>query len=134
MERQLAKVDSDAQEAAGRNDDRGHDRPRSGDAPRGATQHPHKDFFISYNGADRQWAEWIAWQLEAAGYTTVIQAWDFRPGSNFVLEMQKASEQVERTIAVYRRIMFRLCTHNQNGRLHLHKTRQAPSGNWFLSA
>ena len=27
-----------------------------------------KDFFISYNSADQQWAEWIAWQLEEAGY------------------------------------------------------------------
>lgn len=59
-----------------------------------------KDFFISYNSADRRWAEWIAWQLEDSGYTTVLQAWDFRPGSNFVLEMQKAATEVERTIAV----------------------------------
>jgi tetratricopeptide (TPR) repeat protein len=59
-----------------------------------------KDFFISYNSADRQWAEWIAWQLEEAGYTTVLQAWDFRPGSNFVLEMQRAATEAERTIAV----------------------------------
>jgi tetratricopeptide (TPR) repeat protein len=59
-----------------------------------------KDFFISYNSADRQWAEWIAWQLEEAGYTTVLQAWDFRPGSNFVLEMQRAAAEAERTIAV----------------------------------
>ena len=34
---------------------------------------------ISYTQVDHTWAEWIAWQLEAAGYTTVIQAWDFRP-------------------------------------------------------
>jgi HEAT repeat protein len=59
-----------------------------------------KDFFISYNKADRQWAEWIAWQLEEAGFTTVIQAWDFRPGSNFVLEMHQAAITAERTIAV----------------------------------
>ena len=31
-----------------------------------------KHFYISYNSADRQWAEWIAWQLEEAGYTTVL--------------------------------------------------------------
>src|SRR5829696_4725671 len=43
------------------------------------------DFFISYTGADQAWAEWIAEQLEAAGYTTLLQAWDFRPGENFVL-------------------------------------------------
>jgi hypothetical protein len=23
------------------------------------------DFFVSYTNADRAWAEWIAWQLEA---------------------------------------------------------------------
>jgi len=45
-------------------------------------------------------AEWVAWQLDDAGYTTVIQAWDFRPGSNFVLEMQRAAAEAERTIAV----------------------------------
>src|SRR6266849_367047 len=59
-----------------------------------------KDFFISYNKADRYWGEWIAWQLEEAGASIVIQAWDFRPGSNFVLEMQKAATEAERTIAV----------------------------------
>ena len=26
------------------------------------------DFFISYNGADEHWAEWLAWTLEDAGY------------------------------------------------------------------
>src|ERR1044072_9749525 len=59
-----------------------------------------KDFFISYNKADRAWAEWIAWQLEEAGYTVVIQAWDFLTGGNFVLDMQKAAKEAERTIAV----------------------------------
>ncbi|MEA3325073.1 MAG: toll/interleukin-1 receptor domain-containing protein [Euryarchaeota archaeon] len=58
------------------------------------------DFFISYTNADRAWAEWIAWELEENRYTTVLQAWDFRPGSNFVLEMQKAAENASRTIAV----------------------------------
>lgn len=59
-----------------------------------------KDFFISYTSADRVWAEWIAWQLEDAGYTTIIQAWDFSPGENFVLAMQKAATEAARTIAV----------------------------------
>ncbi len=59
-----------------------------------------KDFFISYNKADRPWAEWMAWQLEAEGYTTVLQAWDFLPGSHFVLKMQEAASAARRTIAV----------------------------------
>lgn len=59
-----------------------------------------KDFFISYNKEDKAWAEWIAWELEGEGYTTVLQAWDFMPASNFVLEMQKAAESSSRTMAV----------------------------------
>lgn len=63
-------------------------------------QESKKHFFISYNKADITWAEWIAWELEEAGYSTVLQAWDFRPGFNFVTRMQKASEEAERIIAV----------------------------------
>ena len=59
-----------------------------------------RDFFISYTGSDRQWAEWIAWQLEEAGYTLFVQAWDFRPGSNFVAEMDRAAKCAERTLLV----------------------------------
>jgi len=59
-----------------------------------------RDFFISYNKADKPWAEWIDRELRAAGCTTVIQANDFGPGCNFILEMQKATEEAERTIAV----------------------------------
>jgi uncharacterized protein YndB with AHSA1/START domain len=33
-------------------------------------------------------------------YEGIIQAWDFRPGGNFVLQMQQAASEAERTIAV----------------------------------
>ena len=59
-----------------------------------------KDFFISYTHADQRWAEWIAWQLEAEGYHTILQAWDFLAGSNFVLSMDAAARHATRTIAV----------------------------------
>lgn len=59
-----------------------------------------RDFFISYNKADKQWAKWIASVLEDNGYTSYIQAWDFRPGDNFVLEMDKALLRSERFLAV----------------------------------
>ena len=59
-----------------------------------------KDFFISYTGVDQKHAEWIAWQLENAGYSVVLQAWDFRPGDNFILKMHTASKDATRTIAV----------------------------------
>jgi hypothetical protein len=57
-----------------------------------------KDFFISYNKTDKTWAEWIAWILEEAGYSVIFQAWDFRPGKNFVLEMQRATNETHKTI------------------------------------
>ena len=60
-----------------------------------------RDFFVSYNKADRTAAEWIAWQLEEEGnYTVTIQAWDFTAGSNFVLEMDRATKECERVVAV----------------------------------
>ncbi len=60
-----------------------------------------KDFFISYNKADRTAAEWIAWQLEEEGkYTVVIQAWDFGPGCNFIAEMDRAVQECDRVLAV----------------------------------
>lgn len=58
------------------------------------------DFFISYTSADSAWAEWVAYVLEEEGYTVVIQVWDFRPGSNFVLEMQRAASSAQRTIMI----------------------------------
>src|SRR5581483_546995 len=60
----------------------------------------YRNFFISYTGRDRQWAEWIAMQLEQEDYTLFIQAWDFRPGSNFVAEMDRASRFAERTLLI----------------------------------
>jgi hypothetical protein len=58
------------------------------------------DFFISYTSADREWAEWVGFVLEEEGFEVIIQAWDFRPGSNFVLEMQKAATEADRIIMV----------------------------------
>jgi len=58
------------------------------------------DFFISYNHADEGWAEWLAWILEEEGYKTILQAWDFRPGSNFVIQMHEAAKLARQTIAI----------------------------------
>jgi tetratricopeptide (TPR) repeat protein len=57
-----------------------------------------KDFFVSFNKADRAWAEWIAWILEEAGYSVLFQHWDFK--GNFVLEIDRAHKETRRTIAV----------------------------------
>jgi glutathione synthase/RimK-type ligase-like ATP-grasp enzyme len=59
-----------------------------------------KNFFISYTQKDHAWAVWVAWELEQAGYSVFIQAWDILPGSNFVTQMRLASQECERTVAI----------------------------------
>lgn len=58
------------------------------------------DFFISYVAVDTAWASWIAWVLEENGFSVVLQAWDFVPGSNFVIEMHRASTETPRTLLI----------------------------------
>src|SRR6266516_4654037 len=58
------------------------------------------DFLISSNTADRLWAQWIAWQLQDAKYAVVLPEWNFRPGSNIILETQEALEDSERVLLV----------------------------------
>jgi tetratricopeptide (TPR) repeat protein len=59
-----------------------------------------RDFFVSYTQADRAWAEWIAWVLEEDGHQVLVQAWDFVPGSNWIVGMQAGVAEAARTIAV----------------------------------
>ena len=59
-----------------------------------------KDFFVSYTGSDRAWAEWVAWELENAGYTTVLASRDFNAGANFITELDRSLSESERVIAL----------------------------------
>ena len=59
-----------------------------------------RDFFITYNGKDERCATWIAATLETAGYTAMIQAWDFRPGDNFIAAMDNALTICRHTLGV----------------------------------
>src|SRR5690348_17084134 len=59
-----------------------------------------KTFFISYNKADKEWAQWIDWALRSRGYTTFIQSSDILWGSNFVAMMDEGLKEAERLIMV----------------------------------
>ena len=61
------------------------------------------DFFISYSPADERWAAWVAWELEAAGYRTLIQAWDFVPGTNFIDFMDRGVRHAAVVVAILSR-------------------------------
>lgn len=66
----------------------------------GAPARPGWDFFVSYTAVDRPWAEWVAWQLEDAGYRVLVQVWDFVAGSNWAIGMQQGVVHAQRTVAL----------------------------------
>src|SRR5438445_294524 len=58
------------------------------------------DFFISHADDDLEWAEWIAAELENAGYGVSVKAWDFRPGENLLARHNEALATSAHTICV----------------------------------
>lgn len=59
-----------------------------------------KNFFISHSSVDKEYAEWIAWILEEAGYSTIIDSWDFPRGKGFIDCMDEGMIDCEQAIAV----------------------------------
>lgn len=64
------------------------------------------DFFISYAGPDRAWAEWVAWQLRQAGYAVELDAWDWSASDNAILRMNDALAEADRLLALYSTAYF----------------------------
>ncbi len=83
------------------------------------------DLFVSYSPADERWATWIAWQLETAGYRTMLQAWDFVPGTNFVEFMDRGLSKATAVVAV----LSRHYANSTYGRLEWQATLRADPGN-----
>src|SRR5262245_42258505 len=59
------------------------------------------DLFVSHAGADRAWAEWVAWQLIDAGYSVELDVWDWAAGRNFVTAMDEALGRADRVVALF---------------------------------
>jgi len=64
------------------------------------------DFFVSHAGADRAWAEWVAWQLIDAGYTVELDVWDWAAGRNFVTAISDALEGCDWVVALFSAAYF----------------------------
>jgi hypothetical protein len=65
------------------------------------------DFYISYAGLDRLWAEWVGFELKNAGYTVELDVWDLLPGDNIILAREAALEQADRVLALCSAAYFR---------------------------
>jgi pentatricopeptide repeat protein len=57
-------------------------------------------FFISYTRKDQERAMWIGATLRRAGYETMVQVWDFKPGMSFVSEVENVLKTCDKVIAV----------------------------------
>jgi hypothetical protein len=60
-----------------------------------------RDYFISYAGPDRPWAQWIASVLESDGFAVELDVWDWPPGSDWFKRMNVALRRAERVLAVW---------------------------------
>ncbi|MEN3537954.1 FxSxx-COOH system tetratricopeptide repeat protein [Microbispora sp. ZYX-F-249] len=58
------------------------------------------DFFICHADDDVQWAEWIAVELEGAGYGVILKPWDFRPGHNLLAKLDEALARSRHTLCL----------------------------------
>jgi hypothetical protein len=59
-----------------------------------------KNFFISYNKADKDWSQWIDWCLRSKGYSTFTQFNDIPWGSDFIVKMDDGIKDSERVILI----------------------------------
>jgi tetratricopeptide (TPR) repeat protein len=57
--------------------------------------------FVHHAGKpDDLWAEWVAWQLEEAGFRVELDLWHWRVGDDFVTKMNEALERCSGVVAV----------------------------------
>jgi hypothetical protein len=58
--------------------------------------------FVSHSGRDRAWAEWVAWQLEHAGWgvSAELDCWDWHAGDNFVAKINSALASCDHMVAI----------------------------------
>jgi hypothetical protein len=75
------------------------------DAVRAATDRApgsavHWDFFLSYASADQEWANWIAWELEAAGYQVLLQTQGGAAGSRWTADPPDGVQHCARTLVL----------------------------------
>lgn len=65
-----------------------------------------QQLFVSYAGPDREWAEWVGWQLEQAGHRVELDRWDWSAGEDFVQKMAHALDAADAVVALFSKNYF----------------------------
>ena len=58
------------------------------------------DIFVSYTGSDRDWAFWIAKELEALGHTPHVHEWEIGSGDDIYAWMEQRHDAAEHVLCV----------------------------------
>lgn len=58
------------------------------------------DIFVSYTGSDRDWAFWIAKELEALGHTPHVHEWEIGSGGDIYAWMEQRHDAAEHVLCV----------------------------------
>ena len=64
------------------------------------------DIFISYTSSDRDWAFWIAHELEALGHIPHVHEWEISGGDDIVAWMEERHHQADRVLCVVSKAYF----------------------------
>src|SRR5262249_52930522 len=58
------------------------------------------DIFISYTSSDRDWAFWVAKELEAFGHTPHIHEWEIKGGDDIYAWMEQRHDAADHVLCV----------------------------------
>ena len=58
------------------------------------------DYFISYTKTDRDWAFWIAKELEALGHTPHVHEWEIQAGDDIYAWMERRHDAADHVLCV----------------------------------
>ena len=58
------------------------------------------DIFVSYTSSDRDWAFWIAKELEALGHTPRVHEWEIRGGDDIYSWMEQRHDAADHVLCV----------------------------------
>lgn len=58
------------------------------------------DIFVSYTSSDRDWAFWLAKELEALGHTPHVHEWEIKTGEDIYAWMERRHDAADQVLCV----------------------------------
>jgi hypothetical protein len=59
------------------------------------------DFFVSYTSSDKEWAHWIALELEKHGHVAHVHEWEVSGGDDIYAWMEKRHETADHVVCIF---------------------------------